>query len=81
MAAPPNTAVIATAPLGGCKESVVIIRNIASPTATLKAVVKSGMYCAQATPIMAAKVLPTITFEAEPADWSTQQIRELRKLP
>src|SRR5690606_37910995 len=62
-ALPPSTAVIATAPLGGCRESVVIIRIIARATARLKASVGLAIYKAQVTPITAAMVFPTIMFQ------------------
>src|SRR5690606_8149086 len=60
---PPKTAVIATAPLGGCKESVVIISIIDRATATLKASVGLAMNNAQVTPTTAAMVFPTIIFQ------------------
>ena len=53
---------MATAPLGGCSESVVIIKKIDKATATLKASVKFGIYKAQLTPIIAAILFPTTIF-------------------
>src|SRR5690606_13225459 len=52
-----------TAPLGGCRESVVIIRTIAAATARLKASVGLAMSKAQLTPMTAAMVLPTRMFQ------------------
>ena len=62
MALPPSTAVIATAPLGGCRESVLNINIIAIATARLNARVRLGNSKLQLTPTIAAIVFPTTIF-------------------
>ena len=54
---------MATAPLGGCNESVVIIKKMDNATARLSAMVGFGIHNAQLTPIIAAILLPTIKFQ------------------
>src|SRR5690606_22270079 len=54
--------VMATAPLGGCKESVLSIRIIDTATARLNATVRLGKSRVQLTPINAAILLPTTIF-------------------